>query len=204
MSDAAGPSIDIGKQQIGKTYAKALLGAGIGDAESVVTEFGELREAVLDRVPNFLEILESPRVSIEEKLDLLDRTLKGRVSDTLLRFLKVVCERERMDCLDEIYRETRRQFNASRNVIDVQVTTAKPIDSSAYSSLIQALETRFGAKLDVETYIDPKLIGGVVVRIGDQVYDGSVAQKLQSLKQDAVAKAVEKMREDVDRFAASA
>ena len=206
MSETSNRSIDIGKQQIGGVYAKALLGAAKedGNAAEVVTEFGEFITSVVDRLPAFRSLLESPRVSIEDKLVVLDRALQGRISTTLLRFLKVVCEHERMDCLAEIYRETRSQYNASQQIVQVQVTTAHTIDSDAYGKLLAGLKNRFGDKIDVETFIDASLIGGVVVRVGDKVFDGSVAQKLKSLREEAVAKAVAQMRGDLDRFAASA
>ncbi len=206
MSETTNRSIDIGKQQIGGVYAKALLGAANAEhnAAAVVAEFGEFILSVFDRLPTFRALLESPRVSIDEKLSVLDRSLKGRVSATLLRFLKVVCERGRMDCLTQIYRETRSQYNAAQQIVQVQVTTARPIDSEAYGKLMDGLKSRFGGQIDVETFIDANLIGGVVVRVGDKVFDGSVAQKLKSLREEAVVKAVEQMRKDLDRYAASA
>ncbi len=207
MSEASSHSIDIGKQQIGTVYAKALLGAASAasddSAESVVEELGKLVSQVIDKMPNFQSVLESPRISVEEKTAILDRSLKGRVSETVLRFLKVVCEHGRLDCLSEIYQEARRLHNESKRVVQVKITTAITIDAKVYRRVLEQLREKFGKELDVETYVDPKLIGGIVVRVGDKVFDGSVAQKMQSLREEAVAKAVEKMRNATDQFATS-
>ena len=105
------PKADIGKQQIGTVYAKAFLAAAAKNqtVDSDLEEFGALLASVIEKEPAFEQMLASPRVAIEEKIALLDKTLKGRVSDGLLTFIKVVCQHERLDCLREIYLAARDQ-----------------------------------------------------------------------------------------------
>jgi len=192
--------IDIGRQQVGGVYAKALLGAAGKNAGSVLDELSGLTKLVGD-TPAFRDILDSPRVSASEKIGILDRTLKGRVSPVLLNFLKVVSEHERLDCLPYIQREMRRMHNDEQGVVQVVVTTAETMSSGEFSRVRSDLEKKLGAKVDIEATVDPRIIGGIVVRMGDQVYDGSVSQRLTSMRESAVEKAVEKMRSATDTYA---
>lgn len=201
-SQPASVSIDIGRQQIGSVYGKALLGAAGSKSSDVIEELAGLSKLV-NETPAFRDILDSPRVSEEEKTALLDRTLQGRVSPVLLNFLKVVSEHGRLDCLQDIYRESRRLFNDQQGVVPVVVTTATALDSGELRRVKSDLEKKLGAKVDIQTAIDPSIIGGIVIRMGDKVYDGSVSQRLKSLREDAVGKAIEKMRSATDTYATS-
>lgn len=195
-------SIDIGRQQIGGVYGKALLGAAGKNAGSVLEELSGLATLVSE-TPAFRNILDSPRVSEEEKTGLLDRTLKGRVSPVLLNFLKVVSEHGRLDCLQDIHHEARRLFNDQQGIVQVVVTTAEKIESGELKRVKSDLEKKLGSKVDIETAIDPSIIGGIVIRMGDKVYDGSVSQRLKSVREQAVGKAIEKMRSATDTYATS-
>ncbi len=197
-------SIDIGQQQVGKVYAKALLGAAEkdGTAESVLEELAAVVD-LLEEHPGFREILASPRIATEEKAGVLERTFGSQVSPVLLRFFKVVNEHGRLDCLRDIYRETRGQFNESQHVIQVIVTTPCAVDDQVLGRIRDELAAKLHARLDVDVQVDPQLIGGIVIRIGDQVYDGSVAQKLRLLRDEALHNVITEMREATDKFATS-
>lgn len=197
---AAGTTVDIGRQQIGGVYAKAFLGAAGKKAGSVLEELGGFAKLVRE-TPDLQRIFDSPRVAAEEKIGILDRSLKGRVSPVLLNFLKVVSEHERLDCLQDIYRETKRMHHQAEGVVQVVVTTAEPLEGGELRRVKSDLEKKLGAKVDIETTVDPQIIGGIIVRMGDKVYDGSVSQRLTSLRQDAVARSVEKMRAATDTYA---
>ena len=205
MSDKKTKAINIGRRQIAGVYANAILGAAqsSNSTDVVLEEFGGFVREVVGAQPKFQALLESPRVKSEEKIQLLDKVLSGKVSQVTLRFLKVVAEHGRLDCLDEIYEEARRLYNESKGIVQVVVTTAEPIESHDVSAIRDALGQKFGAPLDLEMKVDPKMIGGVVVRIGDKLFDGSVAQKLRSLREDAVKNTVKQMREATDKFATS-
>ncbi|MEM7315008.1 MAG: ATP synthase F1 subunit delta, partial [Planctomycetota bacterium] len=153
--------------------------------------------------PKFREVIESPRISADDKIGILDRTFAGKVSPTLLKFLKVVAEHERLDCLEAIFEETRRQFNDAEGIVQVIATTAHPVDSKTEKMIHDDLSQKLNAKLDIEMRVDPTIIGGLVVRVGDKVYDGSVSEKLSSLRKGAVDNAVSKMRDATDTFASS-
>jgi F-type H+-transporting ATPase subunit delta len=196
---------DIGRQQVGSVYAKALLGAteNAGVTDRVLTEFDGLIRHVLDRFPAMEATLASPRVSVKEKTNLLNRLFGSRLSELLLTFLKVTCAHGRLDCLREIFQEARRQLHEKRGLVEVQVTTAQPLGASLVETVSLELQTLLARDLLLRQATDPALIGGMVVRVGDTVYDASVATGLNRLRSEALEKTVEQMRSGAERFAAA-
>ena len=196
-------TIDIGRQQVGTVYAKALLGTAEkqGVTDEVVSELEAVVSELLQRYPRFDGTLASPRLSADEKTSLLDRVLGPRVSEMLLRFLKVVCAHGRLDCLREISVEARNQLNDRRGVKHVHVVTASPIDDGLAGQISDRLKQLLESDVQLQRSVDEGLIGGLVIRIGDKVYDGSVANRLNQVRAEALDKTTQQMRSVADRFA---
>lgn len=200
---AASLDVNIDKQRLGAVYAKALLGATEPRqaSETVVSELDSLVDDVLQQFPEFEIALASPRVLPNEKIQLIDRVLGGRASDTLLDFLKVVARHGRLDCIRHIRSAARAEFNRLRNRLSVQVTTAEPLSHPLRERIVYQLQTRFGREIDLECRVDAEILGGLVVRIGDTIYDSSIANELDRLKQETLEKTITQIRESTDRFA---
>jgi F-type H+-transporting ATPase subunit delta len=81
-----------------------------------------------------------------------------------------------------------------RGRIEVRLTTAVPIDTATRDLIISKLHASLGREVELQTNVDPEIIGGLVIRIGDTVYDGSLANQLERLSQDLVSRATQKMR----------
>ncbi|MFM9116145.1 MAG: F0F1 ATP synthase subunit delta, partial [Planctomycetota bacterium] len=92
---------DSAQQQLGQTYAKALLGVTekAGTTAAVLAELDSFVQDVIEKVPDFVAVMGTARVSFEEREAILDRTLGGRMNPQLLNFLKVVVRHNRVDCL---------------------------------------------------------------------------------------------------------
>ncbi len=197
--------INIDKQRLAAIYAQALLGATEQRrvSESVVAELHSLIEDVLARFPDLELALSSPRISPAEKAGLLDRVFEGRMSRELLDFLKVLGRRGRLDCLRPIRRAARSELNRLRHRVDVQITTAAPLSGELQQRIRQRLETLLHREVDLQCRENPGVLGGLVVRVGDTVYDGSVLNQLSRMKQEATHKTVQQLREALDRFAVS-
>ncbi len=196
---------DIGRQQVGSVYAKALLGAteNAGVTDQVLMEFDGLIRDVLDRFGALEATLSSPRVPVREKTSLFNRLFGARLSELLLTFLKVTCAHGRLDCLREISEEARRQLQQKRGLVEVRVTTAQPIAASLVEQISRELGTLLGRNVLLRQGTDSALIGGMVVRVGDTVYDASVATGLNQLRTEALEKTVEQMRRRAEQFAAT-
>jgi len=205
MSEAVRQStvFDSGHEHVGAVYAQALLGAAVkaGEAAAVVEELDSFVADVLDRLPSLEATLGSPRVPAEAKLALLDKSLAGRMSGTLLTFLKVVCRHGRFDCTRAIRRAARRQLNELEGRVDVRVRTSTPLSAELCGLVTRRLESLLGKQVNLSVQDDESLIGGMVVRVGDMVYDASVASELRRLRESAVDLVVHAARASLDRFA---
>lgn len=193
---------DIGRQQVGAIYAKALLGATekTASTDDVLVEFGSLVHDVLDRFPGLDSTLSSPRVPVEGKTRLLDHVFSSRMSELLLTFLKVVCAHGRLDCLREIYQAALKQVHELRGLIEVQLTTAAPLDRPLVGQITDVLQQSLGRQVLLRETYDADLIGGLVVRVGDKIYDGSVANRLAQLRAEALDRTVQEIRAAAARF----
>jgi F-type H+-transporting ATPase subunit delta len=194
--------IDTGRQRVGTVYAKALLGAAekAGQTDAVLSELESLVADVLDKLPDFDDVLHTPRITQEEKVQLLDRIFGGKMSPLLLNFLKVVAQHERLDCLRAIERAARKLYNQLRHRVEVLVESATPISNQLQYTIAARLKQVLGRDVVLTTEVNADLLGGLVVRVGDTVYDGSLAGKLKQMQAVTLERTTETIRESIERF----
>jgi len=199
---AAQIDADVGVEHIADVYAKALLGAAekAGFTQTVLDEFDSLIADVLDRFPTLEAVLASGLISNDDKVEILERVFGGRASPTFVHFLKVVARHGRLDCLRAIHRRAEVLFDELQGRVQVQVTTAAPVGDALAARISAALAAHLGAEPVVEQTVDPDLIAGVVVRVGDTVYDGSVANQLKNIRQQMIDRSVHEIQSRRDRF----
>ena len=202
-TQANSSTVDTGQQYLAAVYAKALLGATeqAGNTDTVLEELDAVLAEVFQRLPTLENALASPRVGQEEKLRLLDVALGTRVSQSLMDFLKVVAARGRLNCLRAIARAARQQLNEIRGRVEVTLTTAEPLDDELTRLASERLGASLGRQIDLSTAVNPDLIGGAVVRVGDTIYDGSVLNRLEQLRKAALNQSAQQIRNELERFA---
>jgi len=205
MARANGNSdtIDAGRQHLGTVYAKALLGAAekAGQADTVVEELESIVSDVLTKLPVLDETLKTPRLTAEERLPIIEKAFGGRVSPTTLTFLKVVSNHGRLDCLRAIARAARKQLNVARGRVEVKVETAYPLSNPVRDRIAGRLRELLGREVILDASVNEDLLGGLVVRVGDTVYDASLAASLKRMEQVALDHTKQSIRESIDRFA---
>ena len=173
-------AVDVRSQQLAGVYAKAFLGAAdkSGQTSERISEFDEL-VALLNQFPEFEKLFASAFIKHEDKVGIFDRVLASRLSSAMLDFLKVLSAHGRLGILREIHRQVHAQHDAKLGKVRVQVTTAMPLSPADSENLIPRLRAMLKGEPMVQWSVDPALIGGVVLRVGDTVYDGSVARQLE-------------------------
>lgn len=182
---AADTNPDVNADQVGAVYAQAFLGALDNDTQRIgeaVEEFDSFLTACCDANPPFEKILGSKLVPAEEKMGILDRVLVGG-SPLFVNFLKVVAKHERLDCLRAIYRQMYLMYEKMINRLPIEITTAVDISGEQAQIIGQSLKAKIGGDPIIQQKVDPSLIGGVVVRVGDTVYDGSVRTQLNKVRE---------------------
>ena len=193
---------EVGVEHIADVYAQALLSAAekAGQTASAIAEFDALMAEVLDANPRFQAVISSAIVSPEETSGILNRVLGGRVSTLFMNFLQVVSRHGRLDCLRSIHLQTHILYDLLQNRIRVQVITAEPLTPELEAKMRISLRAKLGGEPIMETLVDPGLIGGVVLRLGDTVYDGSIANQLHTLRQDMMDWSAHEIQSRRDRF----
>jgi F-type H+-transporting ATPase subunit delta len=196
---------DSSRRQVAAVYAKALLGAAEkqGLTHIVQEELHSLVDDVLERLPKFAAALAYPRIPTPEKQRMLDLAFGGKMNSLLLNFLKVVAEHERLDCLYEIRQAFVKLYNALHGQVEVEVRTAEPLTAETLGQVEQRLTVLLGKRVDLKTRVDPALIGGMVVRVGDTVYDGSLLNRLEQMRIKTLESTTEKIRDSLERFLVS-
>jgi F-type H+-transporting ATPase subunit delta len=199
---AAQIEADVGVEHIADVYAKGLLDATehAGATAAVIEEFDAVMAEILDRYPKFEAVLTSALVSPEDKSTALDRVLKGRASAILVNFLKVVARHGRLDCLRAIHCQTHAMYDKLRNRIPVRLSTATPLSAASLEQIAQSLRAKLGGEPVFQQETDPSLIGGAVLRIGDTVYDGSIANQLHNLREHMRDRSAHEIQSRRDRF----
>lgn len=194
-------TVNVGAQKVGAIYAKAFLGASeaAGKSDGLVEELDAVVGA-LDAFPKLEAVFASALISHEEKSQLLDRVFGSRLSPMLLDFLKVVSRHGRLDIVRAIAAEISKLYDELRGRIRVQLQTATPLSEAIEHKLVASLQKFLGGQPQLEGSVDPALIGGVVLRVGDTVYDGSVARQLHHVREQMITRSVHEIQSRRDRF----
>ncbi len=131
----------------------------------------------------------SPIVSTEKKQAIVGRLFEDRVDPLVGRLMQLLIEKGREEILPSVIRAYGELRDERLGVVEARVRTAMPLGPDEADELRRALEGRTGQKVRMRIEVEPALIGGVVVRIGDRVYDGSVRHQLASLREQLAERA---------------
>ena len=203
---AAQMEAEVGAEHVADVYAKALLDTAerAGQTAAVIDELDAVMADVIDPFPKLEVLLASVLVSPEEKSAVIDRVLKGRVSTILVNFLKVVARHGRLDCLRAIHCKLHVLYDVLRKRIPVRLTTATPLSPALAARITERLRALLGGEPVLQQATDPNLLGGAVLRIGDTVYDGSIANQVHNLRQEIIQRSAHEIQSRRDRFRHSA
>ncbi len=169
---------------ISRRYAKALLelGSEAGNVDAIVTETTSVAETYASSV-ELQRVLGDPLVPHRVKKDILsDVAASLSLSATTKNAVLLLGDRRRLRLLPEIAQLLREMNDLQKGVVRAEVTSAVNLSEAFYERLKMQLETMTGKRVVLERKTDPTLIAGVVTRIGDQVFDGSIKTRLASLK----------------------
>jgi len=170
---------------IARNYAQALLLAAEAHGTPEIEHYGRFMEAVAGAVQADERIsvaLQSPRVSKAAKAALLERALGDLAPPEFVRFLQAVVRRGRQGLLAEIAQQYDGLVDVKLNRVHAGVTLLEEPDARLQKELIERLTRAIGKEVRAHFRADRGILGGVVVRVGDRIYDGSVRRKLAALR----------------------
>jgi len=165
---------------IARPYAEALYQASAKDLASVAVWLDEL--AAIAANAQLQQLADNPKVTVTQVFDVIAGVAKSKLNDAARNFLQTVIENGRLAVLPEIAAQFRALKNAQSGSSDATVCSAFDIDGAALASVKATLERRFGRKLNLSVALEPELIGGIRVVVGDEVLDASVKARLEQMK----------------------
>ncbi len=176
---------------IARNYAETLLAlAERNGGLPAVQEYARALDdvaALVQGEPRVRHFLETPRVSAAERKQALRAALSGRVPELFLRFVLVVVDKGRQGHLREIASAYHDRVDEMLGQVRVQVTVAREPDPALREEVRVALERRLAARVVPTFTTDPDILGGMIVRYGDEVLDGSVRRRAQELRRRMLA-----------------
>ncbi len=176
----------MGPKIIARNYAETLLAlADRHGGEPTVDQFGEAMEAVAELLhndPRIREFLATPRLDAAAKQQALRAAFDKRVPELFLRFVLIVVEKRRQGLFGQISNEYRTLVDERRGRLRADITLSHEPDEELRREITGSLERRFGKTIVAEFRVDPDLIGGVIIRVGDQILDGSFRRRVSTLR----------------------
>ena len=165
---------------IARPYAEALFKASALELPAVAAWVDELASIAQDE--QMLRFADNPKVSNDQVFEVISSVAKSSLNDHARNFLRTVIDNGRLSALPEIANQFRALKNAQGGSSDAVIYSAFPVDGDALANVAATLEKRFGRKLNVSVALEPELIGGIRVVVGDEVLDTSVKARLEQMK----------------------
>ena len=171
-----------------RRYARALLDVALekGVAEELRTELQEMA-ALIAAHQDLAGLLANAAVSVERKKKLVSAVAsRARATDLLTRLLTMMGERDRLDLLPMVAAQYTKLWNAHRGVVAAEAVSATPLDETQTRAVSRALGAATGREVDLSARVDPRLLGGMLVKMEGRTYDGSVRARLLALRRTLV------------------
>ncbi len=170
--------------EIASRYGQALYSLCLenNNLNSMQEEAKNLRSILIENA-DFVMVLNSPFLTKEERIDMVDKSLNG-FSTVLLSLIKILVENSRVNILDEVLLSFNSYCNEYRGVIEGIVFSTIPLDEQTITEIEEKISLKEQTKVELYNRIDPSLIGGIKVTINNHVYDGSIKTQLETMKSD--------------------
>lgn len=188
--DVGGTVFETGAVEIARSYAHALLNLIEESAkgEESLAELDEFVAEIWHRQPDFATLLGGGFLHQDRRDQLIGEMLEGRADDLLIRFLRVVNRRDRLSLLPQIVGEARKLWDRRHQVVEVSVRSAVELDDAQREAILKRLKSlRPDQTARLTTHVDPSILGGLVIQVGDQMFDDSVRIKLHKVRQQMLA-----------------
>ena len=138
-------------------------------------------QSLMDEHPELYRYLQLPDVSVDRKKTAMERILEGSVDRPMAGLIQLLIQKSRIGYLTEILAGYQNLLRDEKQQVQVWVTSAVSLSEAELSKIVKTLEQSLHKEILMEQIVDPSLIGGVIVRVGDKVYDNSIRSSLERL-----------------------
>lgn len=170
-------------QLVIKRYATALFDIALSEnkiedykkeAEFMIQLFGE--------EPDFISVLQNQKVTLEEKLTLVEKVFADRVSSAIVGLMVLIVKKGRQEFLVDIFEAFIQMAKDQKGILKATVTSAVVLKEDQLKAIKQQLETSTKAIIELDAIVDESIIAGLIIRVSDKVVDASIKGKIQTLK----------------------
>jgi len=166
-----------------KKYARALYNVAVQQEDvKEVSERINYIANVMKAVPEFSQLLQTHRVSTENKINILKNVLKDKVSSLEIELISDILEHNNILILSDIAKHFEYLVETDSNLVNMAITSATELSAEEVEYIQSNIESQLNKKVDVHTEIDKSLIGGIRLRVGNIVIDNTISRRLDMLK----------------------
>ncbi|WP_026477372.1 F0F1 ATP synthase subunit delta [Alkaliphilus transvaalensis] len=169
---------------VAKRYAGALFEVAlpIRKEQLFKEELLTLLEALTTN-PNFDQLLKSPLIQAQEKKNILTTIFQGKISQEVLNFLYILVDKRRLNYIQEIIHEYKSMVDSAQNIVEATAITATPMSREDVLRLQEKLSATSGKNVTLKNEINHEIIGGVLIKLGDKVIDGTIKNRLAQMQE---------------------
>jgi F-type H+-transporting ATPase subunit delta len=173
-------------ESVARRYARAVSDLARERGEPLERWLADLRSVELALSdPTISSVLSSPQFTFAEKREIVDRGI-GQLDELRRNLVYMLIEGGRVEAIGALVRELQRLVNEQNGVAEATITTAVPLSDADAERIAQRVGQMLGKRVIAERAVDPSIIGGVVIRVGDTLINGSVAGRLAALREQLV------------------
>lgn len=137
--------------------------------------------------PEAEQTLDNPALPLRERRGALEKMLDGRVQPSVARLAALLLERSRVALMPRVAAEYHRLLNAERGIVTAVVTSAAPLTPDETTAVVARVQQMTRSKVELRTEVDPDLLGGLTVQVGDRLLDASVRGRLERLRDELLS-----------------
>jgi F-type H+-transporting ATPase subunit delta len=175
------------ESKISVRYAKALFALVREDNsfESLRKDM-ELLHQCIREIPELQYVIQSPIIKTSEKIRIFEQALKSSISELTFSFIKLVLQNRREEYLDGISRYFLDLIKTEQGIQPASIVTAIPLSDALRKSVVNMISKKYDARAELHEQVDPNIIGGYVLRVGDQQIDASISNILSRIKRELI------------------
>jgi F-type H+-transporting ATPase subunit delta len=196
---------DVSAKRLATIYSEALLNAAEqgGQVAQVLEEIDSLIDDVLKNDPRLEALFGGAAVGRKARKEAIEKAFAGRACDAVYKFLLVLNDHDRLDLIRPIRRALHDLYDERAHRQHVSVYSAVPLADADKTRIEGALRENFHLEPVLDLYVDPALLGGLKLRIGDTVYDATVRTKIDNLRTQLIASSSHEIQSRRDRFSSA-
>lgn len=166
-----------------KVYGNALY--ELGSEEGVANKIAEEFEAIVNLLEgnqNFIKLLSNPRISTQERLEIVDDIFSNKTEPYLLSLLKILTEEREVSLYKQIFNEYQKKYYKENNILLIRAITAVSLDEEEKQKLVEKMERQTGKTIILDNRIDASCIGGIRIEYDGHLIDASIQNRFKNLE----------------------